>query len=170
MFNQIAANFKLGKGVKSSPKVQKSIRNYTTNSHFPQRTNFSHLSNGLGVATETIPGETATIGVYINTGSAQETHQNNGVSNFLSQVALKVRNNILTLKIYSSIQQNNTKILNLTPPKYTYFVNINREQKIDLKVNYDKKLRILGVSYQFMLAKNEQVTLPKSKNKMYPKQ
>eukprot|EP00955_Chlamydomonas_euryale_P037713 350856-Chlamydomonas_euryale.AAC.11 len=48
------------------------------------------LPNGVRVATETIPGaETATVGVYINSGSRFETDATNGVANMLEHVLFK---------------------------------------------------------------------------------
>lgn len=43
----------------------------------------------MRVATETAPGETATVGVWIDTGSRYETEQNNGVAHFLEHMFFK---------------------------------------------------------------------------------
>ena len=54
------------------------------------RTAVSKTSNGMRVATETMYGETATIGVFVNTGSSFESSGNNGVAHFLEHLAFKV--------------------------------------------------------------------------------
>jgi processing peptidase subunit beta len=52
-------------------------------------TRVTTLSNGLKVATESGFGETASVGVYINAGSAYETPANNGVAHFLEHLIFK---------------------------------------------------------------------------------
>jgi processing peptidase subunit beta len=47
------------------------------------------LSNGVRVATEYMPGETATFGVWWDTGSRYETDNNNGVAHFLEHMFFK---------------------------------------------------------------------------------
>lgn len=48
------------------------------------------LSNGLRVATETIPfAETATVGLWINSGSRFETDATNGAAHFLEHMLFK---------------------------------------------------------------------------------
>lgn len=47
------------------------------------------LPNGLRVASETSLGETATVGVWINTGSRYETPETNGVAHFLEHMLFK---------------------------------------------------------------------------------
>lgn len=47
------------------------------------------LSNGIRVATETFPVESATVGVWINSGSRYETMANNGVAHFLEHLLFK---------------------------------------------------------------------------------
>jgi processing peptidase subunit beta len=64
-----------------------------TNSHALLRnwpaTQVSTLNNGLRVATESGAGETATVGVWIDTGSRYETDANNGVAHFLEHMSFK---------------------------------------------------------------------------------
>jgi len=52
-------------------------------------TSIGKLSNDMRVATEEGYGETATIGVFIDAGSAFETAQTNGVAHFLEHMAFK---------------------------------------------------------------------------------
>lgn len=47
------------------------------------------LENGLRIATDETGGDTVTIGVYIDAGSAYETDKNNGVAHFLEHMAFK---------------------------------------------------------------------------------
>jgi len=54
-----------------------------------QPTMVSTLPNQLRVASESTGGETATVGVWIDTGSRYETDANNGVAHFLEHMAFK---------------------------------------------------------------------------------
>ena len=54
-----------------------------------QPTQVSTLNNGFRVASEATGGETATVGVWIDTGSRYETDANNGVAHFLEHMAFK---------------------------------------------------------------------------------
>jgi len=55
----------------------------------PAPTALDELSNGLRVASESTGGDTATVGVWIDTGSRYETDANNGVAHFLEHMAFK---------------------------------------------------------------------------------
>jgi processing peptidase subunit beta len=52
-------------------------------------TKVTTLKNGLRVASEPSAGETATVGVYINTGSRYEDSKNNGTAHFLEHMLFK---------------------------------------------------------------------------------
>jgi len=52
-------------------------------------TTVTTLPNGLRVASETMPGQSATVGVWVDTGSRFETDQNNGVAHFLEHLIFK---------------------------------------------------------------------------------
>mmetsp|Transcript_18529 Transcript_18529/g.62086 ORF Transcript_18529/g.62086 Transcript_18529/m.62086 type:complete len:461 (+) Transcript_18529:117-1499(+) len=52
-------------------------------------TSVTTLPNGLRVASQTLPGQTATVGVWVDTGSRFETDQNNGVAHFLEHLIFK---------------------------------------------------------------------------------
>ena len=56
--------------------------------HLPE-TKVTTLPNGLRVATEEGFGETATVAIFIGTGSRFETEQNNGVAHFLEHLSFK---------------------------------------------------------------------------------
>ena len=53
-------------------------------------TQVSVLDNGIRVATEDSGAPTATVGLWIDTGSRYENAQNNGVAHFLEHMAFKV--------------------------------------------------------------------------------
>jgi len=65
-------------------------RNYSTAdlASYPQ-TKTTTLSNGLRVASEKSGGETATVGVWVDTGSRYERADNNGVAHFLEHMFFK---------------------------------------------------------------------------------
>lgn len=52
-------------------------------------TEVTTLGSGMRVASQTMPGETATVGVWIDTGSRYETAKNNGVAHFLEHITFK---------------------------------------------------------------------------------
>jgi len=54
-----------------------SVPSYVLNT---PETKISTLSNGMRVATESNPSQTAVVGVFIDTGSVYENAQNNGCS------------------------------------------------------------------------------------------
>lgn len=56
----------------------------------------SNTSNGIRVATESLQGETATIGVWIDAGSRYENERNNGAAHFLEHVTNKNFCHLLT--------------------------------------------------------------------------
>ena len=74
---------------KSFQGVVKKSRGFSTaaaGTQFPEfvlkapKTEISTLGNGLRVASEGGHGETATVGVWIDAGSRNETEKNNGVA------------------------------------------------------------------------------------------
>ncbi|KAL7753790.1 Mitochondrial-processing peptidase subunit beta [Sorochytrium milnesiophthora] len=76
--------------------LTKSVRALSTSSSYANallntpRTQITRLSNGMLVATETNPSvETATVGVWIDSGSRVENKNNNGVAHFLEHMAFK---------------------------------------------------------------------------------
>jgi predicted Zn-dependent peptidase len=64
-------------------------------------TQLTQLDNGMRVASEDSGQQTATVGIWIDSGSRYETDKNNGVAHFLEHMAFKVRwsTNIWTLNI-----------------------------------------------------------------------
>lgn len=67
------------RSISSAPEI---LRTYP-------ETHLTTLTNGLRVATEAGSGETATVGVWIDTGSRYENEKNNGVAHFLEHMFFK---------------------------------------------------------------------------------
>lgn len=57
---------------------------------FSSSAQVTQLNNGIRVATEDTGASTATVGLWIDTGSRYETAENNGVAHFLEHMAFKV--------------------------------------------------------------------------------
>lgn len=68
------------------------------------QTQVTSLPNGLRVASEYIPGETATVGVWIDTGSRYENEANNGVAHFLEHMFFKGTNKRSRLQLEVEIE------------------------------------------------------------------
>ncbi|PRP87040.1 hypothetical protein PROFUN_04776 [Planoprotostelium fungivorum] len=68
---------------------QRCARNFATAKPASSATQISTLKNNMRVATEELPLETATVGVWIDAGSASETEANSGVAHFLEHMAFK---------------------------------------------------------------------------------
>jgi len=64
-------------------------------SSFPQyllnvpETKITTTSNGIRVASQKVPGQTAAVGVWIDTGSVYENDKNNGVAHFVEHLSFK---------------------------------------------------------------------------------
>jgi len=69
-------------------------------------TRVTSLNNGVRVATETSPSNnlSATVGVYIDTGSRYETKDNNGVAHFLEHLAFKGTNKRSQIQLETEIE------------------------------------------------------------------
>lgn len=79
-----------GLGIRRFGSVSKHESLLSGLSSYPS-TSVSQLDNGLRVASEPMGGnsETATVGVWIDTGSRYETSENNGVAHFLEHMFFK---------------------------------------------------------------------------------
>ncbi|CAE7674820.1 MPP1, partial [Symbiodinium microadriaticum] len=67
-------------------------------------TEVTTLDSGMRVASQTLPGETATVGVWIDTGSRYETPANNGVAHFLEHITFKGTPNRTQQKLEEEIE------------------------------------------------------------------
>ncbi|KAG5513995.1 hypothetical protein PMAC_000617 [Pneumocystis sp. 'macacae'] len=66
------------------------FRKYASVSEFLLKTETTTLQNGFTVASESFPhSQTATVGVWIDSGSRSESSENNGVAHFLEHLAFK---------------------------------------------------------------------------------
>jgi processing peptidase subunit beta len=66
----------------------KNVRAMSSLTSYPS-TKQSTLTNGLRVASEAGSGDTATVGIWIDTGSRYETPETNGVAHFLEHMSFK---------------------------------------------------------------------------------
>jgi processing peptidase subunit beta len=69
-----------------------------------QPTIVTSLPNKLRVASEATGGETATVGVWIDTGSRYETDANNGVAHFLEHMAFKGTSKRTQLQLETEVE------------------------------------------------------------------
>jgi len=84
-------------------------------------TKISTLKNGITVATEENPGETAAIGVYIRTGSVYETEKNNGVAHFIEHMAFKGTSKRTQQSIELEMENNGATLNAYTSREHTSF-------------------------------------------------
>ncbi|KAG4305960.1 hypothetical protein PORY_000870 [Pneumocystis oryctolagi] len=72
------------------PESRAFNRKYASFSEFLSKTETTTLNNGFTVASESIPyAQTATVGVWIDSGSRSESSESNGVAHFLEHLAFK---------------------------------------------------------------------------------
>merc|ERR1719506_3260218 len=69
-----------------------------------QPTIVTSLPNKMRVASEATGGETATVGVWIDTGSRYETDSNNGVAHFLEHMAFKGTSKRTQLQLETEVE------------------------------------------------------------------
>lgn len=60
-------------------------------------TRVTTLDSGMRVASEDSGAATATVGLWIDSGSRYETDENNGVAHFLEHMAFKVELNVIVI-------------------------------------------------------------------------
>ena len=88
-------------------------------------TNVSELSNGFRVASEDHGGDVATVGVWIDVGSASETPKNNGVAHFLEHMAFKGTTNRTGEQLARAIENMGGKLNAYTSREHTcYFASV----------------------------------------------
>jgi processing peptidase subunit alpha len=68
------------------------------------KTEMTTLSNGVKIASENTPGATATLGLYVNSGSIYEGPTTMGVSHLLEYMAFKATTNRSSLRIVREIE------------------------------------------------------------------
>ncbi|PRW59704.1 mitochondrial-processing peptidase subunit alpha-like [Chlorella sorokiniana] len=67
-------------------------------------TQLTKLSNGFTVASEATPGATATLGIYVDSGSVYETPYNTGASHLLEYMAFKTTKNRTHLRLVREVE------------------------------------------------------------------
>jgi len=95
--------------------------------HYPH-TKVSTLSNGIRVATEESHGDSATIGVWIDTGSRYEDEKTNGVAHFLEHLSFKGTKNRSRVDLETEIENMGGHLNAYTSRESTvYYVKVLRE-------------------------------------------
>jgi processing peptidase subunit beta len=79
-------------------------RSFSSMAPAQQPTLVSTLPNQLRIASESTGGETATVGMWIDTGSRYETDANNGVAHFLEHLAFKGTSKRSQLQLETEIE------------------------------------------------------------------
>lgn len=92
-------------GVLSSLVMRRSLASVSSfETKYPQ-TKTTSLPNGLTIASETIPAaQTATVGIWIDSGSRAENEYTNGTANFVEHLAFKGTSNRSQLQIEQEIE------------------------------------------------------------------
>lgn len=85
-------------------------------------TKISTLPNKLRVATEEAPGETATIGVFIDAGSVYENDKNNGTAHFLEHMAFKGTANRTQQQIELEVENMGAQLNAYTSREQTVYI------------------------------------------------
>ena len=85
------------------PRVA-AARSFSSMAPAQQPTLVSTLPNQLRIASESTGGETATVGMWIDTGSRYETDANNGVAHFLEHLAFKGTSKRSQLQLETEIE------------------------------------------------------------------
>ncbi|PSC71302.1 mitochondrial-processing peptidase subunit alpha-like [Micractinium conductrix] len=67
-------------------------------------TRLTKLKNGMTIATENTPGATATLGIYVDSGSVHESPANTGVSHLLEYMAFKTTKNRTHLRLVREVE------------------------------------------------------------------
>lgn len=68
------------------------------------KTQLTQLANGMTIATENTPGATATLGIYIDSGSVYETPATTGVSHLLEYMAFKTTASRTHLRLVREVE------------------------------------------------------------------
>jgi hypothetical protein len=85
-------------------------------------TKITTLPNKLRVATEEAPGETATIGVFIDAGSVYENDKNNGTAHFLEHMAFKGTGNRTQQQIELEVENMGAQLNAYTSREQTVYI------------------------------------------------
>ncbi|GIL94697.1 hypothetical protein Vretimale_918 [Volvox reticuliferus] len=90
----------------------------------PPPTQITVLDNGVRVISEASPGPTASLGLYINSGSIYETPQNSGCSALLECLGFKATTHRPTLRIMKEVEKfGNTIVANASREQMSYTID-----------------------------------------------
>ena len=88
-------------------------------------TKVTTLSNGMRVATETTPGESVAVGVFIKSGSRYETDESNGSAHFLEHMFFKGSKNTTQGMLEKKVEQMGCRLNAYTSREQTvYYANV----------------------------------------------
>ncbi|MDR1694171.1 MAG: insulinase family protein [Lactobacillaceae bacterium] len=98
--------------------------------------NLSTLNNGLRIVTSNRPNlESVSLGIWINTGSAYETLEMNGISHFLEHMVFKGTKNYNTLQISEEIEDVGGQTNAYTAREFTAFYAKMLKNDIELALD-----------------------------------
>lgn len=130
MFRAIASSHR-NSFLRKIPKVS-----YSTVSGNLSKTVTSILPNGLTVASETLPNtNTATVGIFVDTGSRAENEKNNGTAHFLEHLAFKGTKNRSQTGIELEIENVGSHLNAYTSRENTVYYAKSLEQDIPKAVD-----------------------------------
>ncbi|KAG2497396.1 hypothetical protein HYH03_004551 [Edaphochlamys debaryana] len=90
----------------------------------PPPTEITVLSNGVRIISEASPGPTASLGMYINSGSIYETKENSGCSAMLECMGFKATTHRDTLRIMKEVEKfGNTIVANASREQMSYTID-----------------------------------------------
>ncbi|GLC34134.1 hypothetical protein PLESTB_000841100 [Pleodorina starrii] len=90
----------------------------------PPPTQITVLDNGVRIISEASPGPTASLGMYINSGSIYETAQNSGCSALLECLGFKATSHRPTLRIMKEVEKfGNTIVANASREQMSYTID-----------------------------------------------
>lgn len=83
------------------------------------------LANGMRVATESTPGESVAVGVFIKSGSRFETDESNGSAHFLEHMFFKGSTNTTQSQLEKKVEQMGCRLNAYTSREQTvYYANV----------------------------------------------
>jgi mitochondrial-processing peptidase subunit beta len=91
-------------------------------------TKVTTLSNGLRIATESTPGQTACIGIFIQSGSRFETDESNGSAHFLEHMFFKGSKNTSQRQLEHEVEKMGCRLNAYTSREQTvFYANVLKE-------------------------------------------
>jgi len=103
-----------------SKNVQRSMSG-SLQAYLNNETDLTVLDNGIKVATEDSGAPTATIGLFVNTGSKYETAANNGVANFVEHLLFKGTDKRTAAQLEAELDSIGARVNTVTSREETAF-------------------------------------------------